>query len=96
MHPKKLIVADVYENSTYELQQELRRSYGGGLDFAAHIVNVQDAALVRSLFETYRPELVFHAAAHKHDSVIGAGAVVVKNIKEPGTYVGVPARKIEK
>lgn len=66
MHPKKLIVADVYENSTYELQQELRRSYGGGLDFAAHIVNVQDAALVRSLFETYHPELVFHAAAHKH------------------------------
>lgn len=66
MSPKRLIILDVYENSTYELQQSLLRQYGSALDLKAEIATVQDAALISDLFKKYQPDLVFHAAAHKH------------------------------
>lgn len=66
MHPKKLVILDVYENSTYELQQDLIRKYGPTLDLSVEIATIQDAALIHDIFEKYQPQLVFHAAAHKH------------------------------
>lgn len=63
--PKQLIIFDIYENNAYAIQQELRRDYPG-LDLVTLIGSVRDEQRVRSVFATYRPEAVFHAAAHKH------------------------------
>ena len=64
--PKKLIVLDIYENSTYDLQQQLRRTYGQDLDICVEIASVREREKIRGLFMRYRPDIVFHAAAHKH------------------------------
>ena len=63
--PKQLIVLDIYENNAYELQQELRRSFPQ-LDLKVEIASIRDKERIYSLFDTYRPDVVFHAAAHKH------------------------------
>lgn len=65
-HPRRLVVVDIYENSAYDLQQELRQKYGAELDLCVEIASVRDAAKVDLLFRRYRPAIVFHAAAHKH------------------------------
>jgi len=64
-HPKRLIILDIYENNAYELQQELRRSFPQ-LDLKVEIASIRDKERTYSLFDTYRPDVVFHAAAHKH------------------------------
>ena len=64
-NPKRLIVFDIYENNAYDLQMELRRKYPN-LDLVVLIGSVRDQARIESVFERYRPDLVFHAAAHKH------------------------------
>ena len=64
-NPKKLIIFDVYENSTYGVQLELREKYPG-LDLEVLIGSVRDSRRVFQVFEKYRPEIVYHAAAHKH------------------------------
>ncbi len=64
--PKQLIIVDIYENHAYEIQQELIRTYGQALKLDVHIASVRDYAKMSHLFETFRPQLVFHAAAHKH------------------------------
>ncbi len=61
--PRQLIIFDIYENNAYAIQQELRHDYPQ-LDLVTLIGSVRDEARVRSVFETYRPQLVFHAAAH--------------------------------
>ena len=63
--PKKLIIFDIYENNAYEIQQELRRTYPQ-LELITLIGSVRDTERVESIFDIYRPEIVFHAAAHKH------------------------------
>ena len=63
--PKELIIFDIYENNAYQIQQELRRSYPG-LNLTVLIGSVRDRERVNDLFAKYRPNLVFHAAAHKH------------------------------
>ena len=63
--PKKLIVVDIYENNAYEIQQELRRDHPE-LDLCIEIASVRDEKKVDYLFRKYRPQIVFHAAAHKH------------------------------
>lgn len=65
-HPKKLIIIDIYENNAYDIQQELRQAYGEALDFFVEIASVRDKDRIESLFRQYQPEVVFHAAAHKH------------------------------
>ncbi len=78
--PKKLIVFDIYENNAYEIQQELVRTYGEGLDLAVEIGSVRDRERLECLFSNYRPEIVFHAAAHKHVPLMEqSGAEAVKN-----------------
>ncbi len=64
--PKQLIVFDIYENNAYELQQDLKRKYGDSLELIVLIGSVRDARRLEKVFEKYRPELVYHAAAHKH------------------------------
>lgn len=65
-HPKKLIIFDMYENNAYEIQQELRRKYGDSLDLEVLIGSVRNTNRVRSIMQKYKPDVVFHAAAHKH------------------------------
>ncbi|MCM1283994.1 MAG: polysaccharide biosynthesis protein [Roseburia sp.] len=63
--PKQLIILDIYENTTYDLQQELRRRFPE-LALAVLIGSVRNTHRVNSIFEAYQPDVVFHAAAHKH------------------------------
>ena len=64
--PKKLVIIDIYENSAYAVQQELKRKYNGNLDLEVRIASVRDTKKMDDLFNEFRPQLVFHAAAHKH------------------------------
>ena len=64
--PKKLIIFDIYENNAYDIQQELIRKYGDSLDLSVEIGSVRDRIRLEAVFNHYRPEVVFHAAAHKH------------------------------
>ena len=63
--PKQLVIFDIYENNAYEIQQELKRKYPE-LDMVVLIGSVRNTNRIRSVMERYRPDLVFHAAAHKH------------------------------
>ena len=64
-NPKKLIVFDIYENNAYEIQQELLRTYPK-LDLHTIIGSVRDYERLKKVFNDLRPNIVFHAAAHKH------------------------------
>ena len=64
-HPKQLIILDIYENNAYDIQQELIRKYPE-LDLMVLIASVRNKERIDSIFETYRPNIVYHAAAHKH------------------------------
>jgi len=63
--PQKLIIVDIYENSTYELEVELRRNYPD-TDLEVLIASVRDYDRLETIFVEYRPDVVYHAAAHKH------------------------------
>lgn len=62
---KRLIIFDMYENNAYEIQQELKRNCPD-LDLVTLIGSVRNTNRLDSIFHTYRPEVVYHAAAHKH------------------------------
>lgn len=64
--PRRLIALDIAENSVYDLQQDLYHRFRGTLDFVVEIGSVRDEDKIDRLFRSYRPQLVFHAAAHKH------------------------------
>ncbi len=64
-HPKQLIIFDIYENNAYDIQQELVRNYPE-LNLKVLIGSVRDGNRLDAVFETYRPQIVYHAAAHKH------------------------------
>ncbi len=64
-NPKQLIIFDIYENNAYDIQQELLRKYPD-LNLLALIGSVRDVARLESVFEKYHPDIVYHAAAHKH------------------------------
>ena len=64
--PKKLVIFDIYENNAYEIQQELIRKYGDKLNLDVRIGSVRNTNRIRWIVDTYRPDIVFHAAAHKH------------------------------
>lgn len=63
--PKKLVLLDIYENGAYEIQQELLRK-DENLNLEVAIGSVRDTKRMEKVFEEYRPQVVFHAAAHKH------------------------------
>lgn len=64
--PKQLIIFDVYENNAYEIEQELRRKYKDRLNLVVLIGSVRDTRRIDMVFEKFRPDIVYHAAAHKH------------------------------
>ncbi len=63
--PKQLIIIDIYENNAYDIQQELIRQYPD-LNLVVLIASVRNTNRMNNIFEAYKPELVYHAAAHKH------------------------------
>lgn len=63
--PKQLIIVDIYENSAYDIQQELKNTYPE-LNLAVLIASVRNTNRVNWIFEQYKPDIVYHAAAHKH------------------------------
>ena len=64
-NPSKLLILDIYENSTYDLENELNRS-NQKLDKKVFIASVRDKRRLEAIFEEFKPNVVFHAAAHKH------------------------------
>ena len=63
--PKQLIIFDIYENNAYEIEQELKRKYPE-LNLVVLIGSVRDSRRINWVFERYKPDIVYHAAAHKH------------------------------
>ena len=63
--PKQLVLIDIYENNAYDIQQEIKRHFPE-IDLKVLIASVRDEHKMDKIFEQYRPEIVFHAAAHKH------------------------------
>ncbi|MDY2626736.1 MAG: nucleoside-diphosphate sugar epimerase/dehydratase [Lachnospiraceae bacterium] len=66
MKPKQLIILDIYENGAYDVQQDLRIVYGSKVDLRIEIASVTNRKALEKVFETYHPQIVIHAAAHKH------------------------------
>ncbi len=84
--PARLVILDIAENTTYELQNDLLYKYGGSLNMNVEIASVRDKKRLEQIFDTYRPQVVFHAAAHKHVPLMeGSPAEAVKN-NVFGTY----------
>ncbi len=78
-NPGQLIILDIYENNVYDLQQELEKEYPG-LGLEVLIASVRDYVRIKNIFERYRPEIVYHAAAHKHVPLMeNSPAEAVKN-----------------
>ena len=63
--PRKLVIVDIYENNAYDIQQELKKKYPK-LNLIVLIGSVRNTNRMNTIFETYLPDIVFHAAAHKH------------------------------
>lgn len=84
-NPKQLILLDFYENNVYDIQLELREKYPK-LDLVVIIASVRDSRRMYDVFKTYRPQIVYHAAAHKHVPLMeGSPCEAVKN-NAIGTY----------
>lgn len=84
--PKTLVLFDICENSVYDLQQELIARYAGALDLVVLIGSVRDAKRLSEVFSRWRPDVVFHAAAHKHVPLMedSPGEAIKNNVY--GTY----------
>ena len=65
-NPKHLIIVDNYENNAYAIQQELIRKYEGKLNLSTIIASIREYKRMDEIFNKYKPDVVFHAAAHKH------------------------------
>lgn len=66
MHPNQIVVLDIYENSAYDIQQGLKFAYKNQVDIQVEIVSITNHAGLARVFEEYHPQIVIHAAAHKH------------------------------
>lgn len=84
--PRKLIILDIYENNAYDIQQELLRKFGDKLDLAVEIASVRDKERIDAIFDHYRPQVVFHAAAHKHVPLMEHSACEAIKNNVLGTY----------
>lgn len=79
-HPKQVIIVDIYENNAYDIQQELYIEYEDRLNLVTLIASVRDRDKMEQIFSEYKPEVVFHAAAHKHVPLMETSpAEAVKN-----------------
>ena len=107
-HPQRLVIVDIYENNAYDIQQELSYFYGKGLNLMVEIASVRDRERLCQLFVVYRPEIVFHAAAHKHvplmedspqeavrNNVFGTRNMVLPSFHEPEDVNGVQGGDVQ-
>lgn len=83
--PKKILILDIYENNAYDLEMEFNRNYPH-IDKQVIIASVRDKARINQIFKEHRPDVVFHAAAHKHVPLMesNVGDAIKNNIL--GTY----------
>ena len=84
--PKHLLIFDIYENNAYELQLELKHKHVD-LNLTVLIGSVQDERRVNEIFSQYKPEIVFHAAAHKHVPLMEANPCEAIKNNVAGTYI---------
>ncbi|MBQ8426326.1 MAG: polysaccharide biosynthesis protein, partial [Clostridia bacterium] len=84
-NPKQLIILDIYENNAYDIQQELVR-HCPNLNLLVLIASVRDSKKVNDVFETYQPQIVFHAAAHKHVPLMETSPNEAVKNNVSGTY----------
>lgn len=94
-HPKKLIIFDIYENTTYEIQQELLKKHPE-LDLLVLIGSVRDKLKIDEVFEKYKPNIVYHAAAHKHVPLMEVSPTEAVKNNVIGTYNVVHAALMNK
>lgn len=66
LSPRRLAIFDIYENNAYAIEQELRRNYGDSLELDVYIGSVRDAARIDAVVGELKPDVILHAAAHKH------------------------------
>ena len=79
-NPKQIIIVDIYENNAYDIQQELYLEYEDRLNLVTLIASVRDYKKMEQIFSEYKPQVVFHAAAHKHVPLMEVSpAEAVKN-----------------
>lgn len=83
--PKRLIIFDIYENNAYDIEQELRRKFPS-LNLNVLIGSVRDSRRISSVFEEYKPDIVYHAAAHKHVPLMEASPCEAIKNNAIGTY----------
>lgn len=84
-NPKQLVIFDVYENNLYDIEMELRSEYPK-LDLVAIVGSVRDKKRLDNVFENYKPEIVFHAAAHKHVPLMESSPLEAIKNNVFGTY----------
>lgn len=83
--PERLIIFDIYENNAYEIEQELKSNYPD-LKLTVLIGSVRDSRRINSVFETYKPDIVYHAAAHKHVPLMESSPCEAIKNNAIGTY----------
>ena len=84
-NPKLLVIFDIYENNAYEIEQELKRKYPQ-LNLKVLIGSVRDSRCLDNVFSTYKPEIVYHAAAHKHVPLMESSPCEAIKNNVIGTY----------
>lgn len=84
--PQTIIIFDIYENCAFELANELRDKYSGEIDVKIRIGSVKDIKRLREVFEEFHPDVVFHAAAHKHVPLMEASPCEAVKNNVFGTY----------
>lgn len=86
MSPKMLVILDIYENSAYDIQQELLLKYNNAFEIRVDIVSVTNRPAMEKVFRAYQPQIVLHAAAHKHVPLMEKNCVEAVENNVFGTY----------
>lgn len=86
LDPGKIIIFDIYENNAYDLSMELSHKYGSALDLVVEIGSVRDVSRLEEVFSIYNPDIIFHAAAHKHVPLMEHSAAEAVKNNVFGTY----------
>jgi len=84
-NPKQLIIFDIYENNAYDIEQELKRNYPD-LNIKVLIGSVRDSKRIDNVFNTYKPNIIYHAAAHKHVPLMEASPCEAIKNNTIGTF----------
>ena len=86
MKPAKIVVLDVYENGAYDIEQELKIAYGKDFPVVPEIITVCDRAELQAVFDRHHPQIVLHAAAHKHVPLMERNCVEAVRNNVFGTF----------